>query len=316
MDTGRRQETRSTNQCPPPEASPLLAAPSQSQFSTAAGSPPAVKPPGSSTLVAVPVDPCVIHCRWELAAEDLEKTKKNLAVDNDEFWPALQFFDVTANRTPGSPSFSVDVQLAAGNWFVRCASAEHTYRADLVIRNENGSFAVIASSDSVRTPPAATSADVDLDWMPIRLLPTEPKTVPPTPVSAQRAQEAFEGPGAVIEMPVPVHIEVVKEFPSDQSTPHADVQPEPPARAAAPPSHLPTNQRSEAAEPFQLHRETREIVQPVPAENPLHRPATCERRTEPALPKPRTFETKKGTVGDLTELNESSFLSGISSARN
>lgn len=316
MDTGRRQTTRSTNQCPPPEASPLLAAPSESEVSTAAGSPHAVKPPGSSTLVAVPVDPYAIHCRWELAAEDLEKTKKNLAVDNDEFWPALQFFDITADRTAGSPSFSVDVQLAAGNWFVRGASPERTYRADLVIRNENGSFAVIASSNSVRTPPAATSADVDLDWMPIRLLPTEPKTVPPTPLPGQSAQEAFEGPAAVIEAPIPVHIEVVREFPSDQSTPQAEVQPEPPARTAAPPSYPPTDQRSEAPEPSQLHRETREIVQPVNAGNPLQRPATRERLTELALPKPRTLETKRGTVGDLTELNESSFLLGISSARN
>jgi len=89
VDTGRRQATGSTTNHPGSEASPEPAGFPQSQFSTAMGSANAVAPLGPSTLIATPVDPYVIHCRWELAEEDLEKTKKNLAVDNDEFWPAL-----------------------------------------------------------------------------------------------------------------------------------------------------------------------------------------------------------------------------------
>src|SRR5215472_4318622 len=208
------------------------------------GSANAVAALGPSALIAAPVDPYVIHCRWELAEEDLEKTKKNLAVDNDEFWPALQFFYVTTDRTRSSPSFSVDVHLSAGNWFVRCCSPEHMYRADLVIKNENGGFAIVASSNIVRTPPAATSEDVDLDWMPIRLPPTEPKPVTPPPAPAQSLQQVFEEPAAVIETPVPVSIEVVKEFPSDAPVPHAATQPEIPARAAAAPSGPPTDQQN------------------------------------------------------------------------
>lgn len=264
------------------------------------GSPDAVDSVGPSTLIATPVDPHVVHCRWELAEEDLEKTKKNLAVDNDEFWPALQFFDVTADRTRSSPSFSVDVHLSAGNWFVRCCSPEHMYRADLVIKNENGSFAIVASSNFVRTPPAATSEDVDLDWMPIRLPPTEPKPVTRPPVPARSVPPVFEGPAAAIETPVPY--------------PHT--QPGTPMRAAALSSGPPTDQQNKATEPSELYREIREIVQPVPAGDPIQRLAARERLTEVGLPKPHTCETKPGQFRDLTELNESSFLSGTSSTRN
>ena len=316
MDTGRRQATGNRKKRPASEASPVPAEFPQSQFSTAMASPDAVEPIGTSTLIATPVDPYVIHCRWELAEEDLEKTKKHLAVDNDEFWPALQFFDVTADRTRSSPSFSVDVHLSAGNWFVRCCSPEHMYRADLVIKNENGSFAVVASSNFVRTPPAATSEDVDLGWMPIRLPPTEPKPVTPPPAPAQSVQQVFEEPAAVIETPVPISIDVVKEFPSDAPVPHAPTQREIPARAAAPPSGPPIDQQNQATDASQLHREIREIVQSVPAADPLQRLAARDRRREVGLPEAPTCETKPGKVRDLTELNESSFLSGISSTRN
>lgn len=296
MGTGRRQATRSTEKYRASEAS---AAPSQ--FRTAARSPHAADSPGSSTLIAVSVNPYVVHCRWELAAEDLEKAKKILAVDHDDFWPALQFFEVTADRTRSSPSFSVDVHLSARNWFVRCCSPEHMYRVDLVIRNEDGSFAIVARSNSVRTPPAATSEDIDLDWMPIRLPPTVPQLVTPAPVPQQRIEKEFEGPAAAIETPLPVLVGVVKEVPGDEPVPHADMHPGLLAQAAARPSSPPTDQQNKATEPSQVQREM---------------PATRERRTEDGLPTPRTSETKPDKVGDLTELDESSFLSGISSTRN
>jgi len=123
-------------------------------------------------MVAIPVDPYVVHCQWEIAHADLEHAKRALGVDEHEYWPVLQFYDVTNEDQVGrQPSFSVDVQLGAGNWYVRSCGPERSYRADLALKREDGSLAVIASAVRVTTPPSAPSNYADERWLPIRLGP-------------------------------------------------------------------------------------------------------------------------------------------------
>jgi hypothetical protein len=91
-------------------------------------------------------------------------------VGEHEYWPVLQFYDVTNQDQAGrQPSFSVDVQLGAGNWYVRSCGPERSYRADLALKGEDGSLTVIASADRVETPPVAPSSYADEHWQPIRL---------------------------------------------------------------------------------------------------------------------------------------------------
>lgn len=137
-----------------------------------------------TTLVAVPVDPYVVHCQWEVAPGDLEDAKQALGVGEKEYWPVLQFYDVS-NAAPDhsihGPSFSVDVSLGAENWYVRSCVPSHAYRADLALRSEEGSVRVIASSERVETPPSSPSTYTDINWMPIRPGPQIPESATPGP---------------------------------------------------------------------------------------------------------------------------------------
>lgn len=137
-----------------------------------------------TTLVAVPVDPHVVHCQWEVAPSDLDGAKQALGVGENEYWPILQFYDVSGagpGQATHGPSFSVDVSLGTDNWYVRSCIPGHTYRADLALKSEEGSVRVIASSERVETPPSAPSAYSDTNWMPIRLCPQIPESAVPGP---------------------------------------------------------------------------------------------------------------------------------------
>jgi hypothetical protein len=169
-------------------------------------------PNGNTTIVAIPVDPYVVHCQWEIAPADLEAVKRALGVTEHEYWPALQFYDVTdspGNDVPPSPSFSVDVQLAAENWYIRSCAPERCYRADLVLKREDGSLAVIASSDRVETPPSGPSNYADEQWPPIRLSPPLPENAPPIePASQVRSEAAVP----LVRWPIDMREEVVSKL--------------------------------------------------------------------------------------------------------
>jgi hypothetical protein len=135
-----------------------------------------------TTLVAVPVDPYVVQCQWEVVPADIESARRALGVGEQEFWPVLQFYDVTnATRKEAQRdfSFAVGVQLQAGNWFVRSCAPDRAYRADLALKAEDGRFVVIASSNPVQTPPSAPWSYADEQWLPIRLDPQQPESATP-----------------------------------------------------------------------------------------------------------------------------------------
>ena len=145
---------------------------------------------GETNLVAVPVNPFVVHCQWEVAPADIEKARQALGVGHQEFWPVLRIQDVGGAAPEGaspSGSFDVEVQLQAGNWYVRSCAPDRAYRADLALKSEDGSFVVVASSNAAHTPPATPSTHADECWAPIRLDPRPPQNaVSPTfPVGLQ-----------------------------------------------------------------------------------------------------------------------------------
>jgi hypothetical protein len=169
----------------------------------------------TTTLVAVPVDPYVVHCQWEVAPGDLEGAKQALGVGENEYWPVLQFYDVSnagPDQSTHRPSFSVDVSLGADNWYVRSCVPGHAYRADLALRSEEGSVRVIASSERVETPPSEPSTYTDINWMPIRPGPQIPASAAPGP--SPEGLDFEPGPRAPAEgsePPVGLPIDMTKE---------------------------------------------------------------------------------------------------------
>jgi hypothetical protein len=92
---------------------------------------------GRNRLVLLPVDPYLLYAYWELAGD---------APPTAGARPVLRF-----EETPGRP-FDVEVDLAAGNWYVHLWSAGKSYRAELGVRSEDGAFVSLAHSNTVQTP--------------------------------------------------------------------------------------------------------------------------------------------------------------------
>jgi hypothetical protein len=92
---------------------------------------------GKSRLVLLPVDPYLMYVYWELADPP----------------PAAGARAVLRVYEAGRP-FDVEVDLAAGKWYVHLWSSDKVYQADLGLRGVDGAFVILAQSNTVNTPPA------------------------------------------------------------------------------------------------------------------------------------------------------------------
>jgi hypothetical protein len=106
---------------------------------------------GRNRLVLLPVDPYLLYAYWELAGD---------APPTAGARPVLRF-----EETPGRP-FDVEVDLAAGNWYVHLWSAGKSYRAELGVRSEDGAFVSLAHSNTVQTPSAGPAPQLSVPHPP------------------------------------------------------------------------------------------------------------------------------------------------------
>jgi len=256
-----------------------------------------------TSLVAIPVDPYVVHCQWEIAHADLEQAKRALGVDDDEYWPILRFCDVTNGDQGVRPSFSVEIQLEAGNWYVRSCSPERSYRADLALKREDGSFTVVASADRVKTPPSAPSSYADEHWLPIRLVPRVGLPIYVREEVSRKLSALYGGQEQGVfesrpQDPLPtdrgeeVHGKMA-DLPSN---------PEPPGLLGQP---LPVDMRAEVGQLLTQLYAGLHLEPSVLAAGPFTREPFHMRRVG--------SELTKDSIADLTAWNESSFTYGTSS---
>lgn len=310
MDRGRSEQTNS------PVAPGQLKPAPESERPVSADLSALLVSGGETTLVVVPVDPYVVHCQWEVAPADIESAQRALGVGEQEFWPVLQFYDVTnaaREEAPRELSFAVEVQLQAGNWFVRSCAPDRAYRADLALKGEDGSFAVVASSNPIQTPPSVPSSYADEHWLPIRLDPRQPESATPVRSPINLALEPPSGaPSEAAESPVRLPIDMREEVRSKLAALYGERgrdTPEPPVPSQSP---LPIDMREEVRKLLirlysELEGERRAL-----ARSPLFMegtPIECVVRDFHAV----FLDMKPSAIADLTERNERSFTSGITS---
>lgn len=311
MDPGRSEQTK------PPEESP-----DQHAHATEPESPGSVSDAlstlpesyGETTLVAVPVDPYVVHCQWEVAPADLERAKQTLGVSEQEFWPVLRFYDVT-NAAPDESApdaaFDVDVQLQAGNWYVRSCGPDRSYRADLALKREDGSLVVVASSNPAHTPPSTLSTHADEHWLPIRLDPRQAERAAPVgpplefPVDPSSSAQSDTAP------PSRLPIDMSEEVRSKLAALYGEQEPEPPESPLQGRRSMPVDMQEEVKSILTKLYEGPRWKIPALARHPCFiQELSFERVLQESA---ASLEMKPSALADLTELNERSFASGISS---
>jgi len=287
---------------------PLLETPKPAPEPPSPGPPPAEpslpESYGETSLVAVPVNPFEVHCQWEVAPADIENARQALGVAHQEFWPVLRIQDVGG----AAPSFDVEIDLQARNWYVRSCAPDQTYRADLALKSEDGSFVVVASSNPAHTPPATPSTHADESWAPIRLEPRPPlDQVPPLP---PQTESLFFGERDMAKPPGSLPIDMREDVRSMYVALYGDrerKEPEPLLPNQFPvPIDLRTEVPSELADLYraQEYRES-ERVRAAAADATF---VSADFTFESVPHKPvTTAAMKSGDLFDLTTLNERSF---------
>ncbi len=107
---------------------------------------------GETRVVAMPVNPYLVHIYWELDSKSASRKTSQAAPG------CLRFSDTTRGESPSS--FDVKVDLAARSWYVHLWSPERRYSVELGV-NRQGEFVPLGRSNVVETPRAWPMAEVE-----------------------------------------------------------------------------------------------------------------------------------------------------------
>jgi hypothetical protein len=158
---------------------------------------------GVTELVAMPVDPLLVHVYWELLPAAVARVRDALGSS----WEGSQFVlrayevpDAPAGRGDGASlvaraqhHFDTDVGGDVGSYYVHLWSPEHALIFELGWRSRTGRFVAAARSNLVRTP-RNTSCGGDERWMTVRngRIVTTPPGAIPGGAAADRGSESVE----------------------------------------------------------------------------------------------------------------------------
>jgi hypothetical protein len=113
---------------------------------------------GETRVVAVAVDPYLIHVYWEVTPEELKKAKDNLSDDYERSRPILRCYGVASSafvRRYAHHALDVDIDLQARSRYIRLWNPWKAYLIELGLETQDGSFYPIAQSNIAETPRAA-----------------------------------------------------------------------------------------------------------------------------------------------------------------
>lgn len=116
---------------------------------------------GGNRIRALVRDPAWIFVYWEMSTEGFSEGHRRLR--DPEARLTLRIFDLTAMQDL-SVFFDIEVYHQIGNWYIDVGQGGRTYLADIGLKSRNGSFATVARSNPVTTPPGRLSEDLSEEW--------------------------------------------------------------------------------------------------------------------------------------------------------
>jgi hypothetical protein len=110
--------------------------------------------PDGARVVALPVDPYLIHVYWTLTPENIAAARLPLGNEYERTEAVLRFHanHLASDKSGDFHSFDVRVDLNAPNWYVHLRVPDKSYYADLGLRTEDGRFFWLARSNVVEMP--------------------------------------------------------------------------------------------------------------------------------------------------------------------
>jgi hypothetical protein len=106
-------------------------------------------------VVLLPVSPREVHAYWDVASDDLRRSRLGFDAESGPPHAVLRFHDVTGVSPEGSgglASLDTSVELEAHSGYFHLCLPGRSYYADLGILNPAGQFASMARSNVVQMP--------------------------------------------------------------------------------------------------------------------------------------------------------------------
>jgi hypothetical protein len=159
---------------------------------------------GHPKVTLMVVDPYLVYAYWDVDLSKLPPAPKSAM---------LRFYDASE---PGlTPSFDVDVDLRAPNWYVHLWSPGRSYYAHLGVKTAQGEFITLAKSNRVQTPRAWPVAETRGSEPPSATsLPTA--GVPPPPTTREERRTEMLVPQRAPDKAA----DQLKDFPTERPAAH------------------------------------------------------------------------------------------------
>jgi hypothetical protein len=118
---------------------------------------------GDNQIYLLIRDPYWLYSYWEIQKSHQEETLKKLGGSWDGVVSILRVFDVTEGSNHPS-YFDIVIQNMCRSWYIS-VQPNHAYVVEIGLLHRDGRYAVLARSNTVRTPRAGMSEVIDEQWM-------------------------------------------------------------------------------------------------------------------------------------------------------
>jgi hypothetical protein len=133
-------------------------------FRTPPGQPDGYK---KDRLIVMVRDPFWLHAYWELSRHGVVRAEAALGQDWHTARPVLRLLDVSSGATTSTAERvirHIDVHGGVNTWYVDVQDPPRSYRLDIGYLTANGRFFMLARSNVVTTPKAASTDAIDENW--------------------------------------------------------------------------------------------------------------------------------------------------------
>jgi hypothetical protein len=125
---------------------------------------------GDNRLVLMVRDPLWLFTYWEIRKDVLKGVLNTLGPLAHRSKAVIRLYDVTDiifNGNNAHHRFDTDVALESKNWYLHVGLPDRVFCAEIGILTANGTFRILARSNTVRTPRTTVSDVIDEKWMSI-----------------------------------------------------------------------------------------------------------------------------------------------------
>ncbi len=123
---------------------------------------------GDNRIVLMVRDPLWLFTYWEIRKDVLNGVLNSLGPLANRSKTVIRLYDITDiifNGNNAHRRFDTDVALEQTNWYLHVGSPDRVFCAEIGILTANGTFRILARSNTIRTPRTTVSDVIDEKWM-------------------------------------------------------------------------------------------------------------------------------------------------------